>query len=105
MTDERTMATTAGAKPHSRERRSEIAPITVGDRASPSKWMVKMLTAIVVARMCAPTELTTAAFNGPVFNNSKNSATKIPGNISDDLEYRARIMAGIANAMLAAETR
>ena len=41
--------------------------------------MMKIFTAIAVARICAPTELIKAAFKGEVFNNKKNAATRSPG--------------------------
>ena len=46
------------------DRLSATHPIIVGDGTSPRMWMMKMLTASVVARMRPPTELITAAFKG-----------------------------------------
>src|SRR6476659_8964275 len=61
---------------------SEIRPIRVGEKASPSRWITKTLTASAVERMLALTEFTTAALEGPVPTRMKNTAMKIAGNIN-----------------------
>jgi hypothetical protein len=55
--------------------------------------------------MCAPTEFTTAVFNGDVFSRSKNAATAMAGIMAGPLANSATIMIGMPSSMLAAETR
>src|SRR5437773_11270913 len=57
-----------------RERASEIAPTRDGDGTSPRTWIVKMLTATAVARMCGDTTLTIVELMGPVDAKSSSSA-------------------------------
>src|SRR3989449_7287908 len=56
------------------ERASEIAPTRDGDGTSPRMWIVKMLTATAVARMCGDTTFTIAELIGPVDANRSSSA-------------------------------
>src|SRR6476646_8774963 len=60
---------------------SEMRPISVGEKASPSRWMINTFTASAVERMLALTEFTHAALVGPVPIRMKNTAAKIAGNI------------------------
>jgi hypothetical protein len=64
MAAETPMAITGKIKALCNERRSATQPIMVGDGTSPRMWMMKMFTAMAVARMLAFTELMTAAFRG-----------------------------------------
>ena len=59
--------------------RSEMAPMIVGEKVSPKKWMQKRLMLMAVARTGAETELTMAALRGPVLRKRKNSAAKSAG--------------------------
>src|SRR2546422_7389751 len=59
------------------ERASEIAPTRDGDGTSPRMWIVKMLTATPVARMCGATTFTIVELTGPVEANNSSSATTI----------------------------
>src|SRR2546425_13167515 len=59
------------------ERASEIAPTRDGDGTSPKMWIVKMLTATAVARMCGATTFTSVELTGPVEANNSSSATTI----------------------------
>src|SRR5437870_4782553 len=60
-----------------RERASEMAPTSDGDGTSPRMWIVKMLNATAVARMCGETTLTIAELIGPVEANRHSSAATI----------------------------
>ena len=51
------------------------------------------------------TESMTAAFSGPVFKSSKNSATKMPTIMGRPLANKATHIAGIPNPRLTADTR
>jgi hypothetical protein len=64
-----------------------------------------MFTANAVARIWAPTELITAAFNGEVLSNKKNAATAMAGSITGPRMNNAAIMKGTPRAMLTAETK
>src|SRR6185312_142155 len=81
MIAESTSAIRVTEKPSRKVDRSEMAPIIVGDNASPRRWMVKRFTPIAVARIGAATEFTIAAFSGPVLRNRKNSAPASDRNI------------------------
>src|SRR5712692_3225870 len=103
MADETTMAITGRVNAACRERLSATQPIMVGEGTSPRMWMIKIFTDIAVARMCASTELMTAAFSGEVFKSRKNAETAIAGTMSFPRENKATLMNGIPSAMLAAE--
>src|SRR5260370_13390865 len=105
MADETTMAITGRVNAACRERLSATQPIMVGEGTSPRMWMIKIFTARAVARMCASTELITAAFSGAVLRRRKNAATAMAGIIILPLTNKATIIAGTPSAMLAAETR
>ena len=88
--------------------------MSVGEGTSPRIWIMKIFTAIAVARMWAPTELMSAAFSGEVFNSSRNAATamaghhpRAPGEQSDDHDRNAQAHAdrgdGIVGAAAAAQ--
>src|SRR5260370_13839826 len=82
MTPESAAATKAVEKAVGSEVLSEIRPIKVGEKASPSRWMIKTFTARAVERIRALTEFTSAALLGPVPIRIKNTAAKIAGNMS-----------------------
>ena len=67
--------------------------------------MMKMFTARAVARICAPTELITAAFNGEVFSSKKKAANAMDGTMTRPLAKSATIITGTPSAMLTAETK
>src|SRR5579863_8840689 len=105
MAEESTIAMTGRIKAACKERRSATYPIMVGEGTSPSKWKMKILTASAVARMCAPTELMTAAFSGEVLSRRKKADTAIAGIMTGPRVNKATIMNGTPSAMLAAETK
>src|SRR5229473_5240332 len=105
MAEDTTIAITGRTKADCSERLSATHPIMVGEGTSPRMWMMKMFTAIAVARICAPTELMTAAFRGAVLNRRKNADTAIAGTIIGPLTNSATIMKGTPSNMLAAEIK
>src|SRR5260370_25905991 len=80
MTPESAAATKAVEKAVGSEVLSEIRPIKVGEKASPSRWMIKTLTARSVERIRALPEFTDAPLLGPERIRIKNTAAKIAGN-------------------------
>ena len=64
-----------------------------------------MLTAMAVARMWEPTELTSAVLRGEVFNTSRNAATAIAGTIPGPGLNKAKNITGTPRPMLTAETK
>ena len=77
----------------------------VGEKASPSRWMVKRFTATAVERMLAETEFTSAALSGAVLRRMKNSASRIAAYIIVPCTVMAITTSGIETAMPTAETR
>src|SRR5436309_13480467 len=55
------------------ERASDSRPTRDGEGTSPKRWIVKMLKATAVARMCGETTLTIAELIGPVEANRHSS--------------------------------
>src|SRR5450755_4245493 len=96
MPDEIAMATTGRMKAACSERRSATYPMRVGEGTSPRRWKRKMLTAMAVARMWEPTELTSAVLRGEVFSRSKNAATAMAGTIQGPLVNNAKNITGMA---------
>src|ERR1700690_47544 len=105
MAEEMAMATMGRMKAVCSDWRSATQPIRVGERTSPKEWMMKMFTAIAVARMWAPTELMTAALSGEVFSRRKNAEAAMAGTMERPRENTARTIKGTPSAMPAAETR
>src|SRR5215470_4862959 len=105
MAEESTMAMTGRTNADWSERRSATHPIIVGEGTSPRMWMMKILTAMAVARMWAPTELINAAFNGEVLKRRKKAATAMAGIMALPGTNKAMIMTGTPSAMLTADTR
>ena len=62
-------------------------------------WIVKRFTATAVARMCAPTEFTSAAFSGAVFSSRKKTPQKIAGYMVFPGIMTATKIAGTASVM------
>src|SRR5512140_746332 len=48
---------------------SATTPSSAGDGRSPSRWIMKMLTAMAVARIATGTEFTSTTLIGPVLRN------------------------------------
>src|SRR5580704_4133477 len=105
MAEDTAIAMTGRMKAACSERRSATYPMSVGEGTSPNRWKMKILTAIAVARMCAPTELTRAVLRGDVLNNKRNAATAMAGTINGPLLNKATIMTGTPRPMLIAETK
>src|SRR6202158_801945 len=105
MAEETAMAITGKMKAAWSERRSATYPLSVGEGTSPRRWKMKMLTAMAVARIWAPTELTSAVLRGEVFNKSRNAATAIAGTIHGPLLNNAKNITGTPRPMLTAETK
>src|SRR3989441_11429992 len=61
------------------ERASDSTPTRDGEGTSPKRWIVKMLKATAVARMCGETTLTIAELIGPVEANRHSSAATMAG--------------------------
>src|SRR5260370_32220600 len=102
MAEDATIAITGRTKAACSERLAATHHIMGGDGTSQRMWMIKIFTAIAVARICAPTELMTAAFRGAVLNRRKNAATAIAGTITLPFANRATIMKGTPSNILAA---
>src|SRR5215468_10703458 len=88
-----------------KDRRSATQPIIVGEGTSPRMWMMNMLVAIAVARMCDPTEFMTAALSGEVLISGKKAATAMAGIMALPRANKATIITGTPSAMLAADTK
>ena len=99
------IATRVSASPPCSECRSEMYPISLGEKASPRAWMRKRFKAMAVERIRAPTEFTMAAFRGPVLRNRKNSATSTAGTSNAGGPKKATSAPGIASTALQAEIR
>src|SRR5580765_7797771 len=105
MAEDTAMAMTGRMKAAWSDRLSATYPIRVGDGTSPSRWKIKILTAIAVARMCAPTALTSAVLSGDVLSRSRKAATAMAGTIKGPLLNKATIITGTPRPMLTAETK
>ena len=105
MMEARTRVMRVEPRPRLRVLRSLTAPITRGDRASPSAWMTRSCPARAVARISGRTAFTVAALTGPVPRKMRKMAMARLGDGEGLGPKKQTSAGGTARAALMAGTK